>query len=95
MPERNCLQCGVPLERIACETIQLGKTDWFFGDLPNLISGGLDVLIMACPQCGRIELFRPTEEDRTADKLMVTCLKCGKKSTLGTRCCPDCGHNFY
>ena len=93
--ERTCLRCNVPLEPIVFSTIQLGKTSWVFGDLPNLISGGLDVMIMSCPQCGRIELFQPTDEDRHRMQSKVTCPKCGKPSPLGTYRCPDCGHSFY
>ena len=95
MTERKCLQCGEPLERITCDTIQLGQTDWLLGDLPNLVAGGLDVLIMTCPQCGRIELFRPTEEDKQPQGGMVTCPQCGKKCRIGTRRCPECGHALY
>ena len=93
--ERNFLRCGITLEPIVCSTIQLGKTSWIFGDLPNLISGGLDVMIMSCPQCGGIELFQPTDEDRHLMQSKVTCPKCGKQSPLGTYRCPDCGHSFY
>lgn len=95
MAERKCLCCGVPLERIVCSTLQLGKTSWIFGDLPNLLSGGLDVMIMSCPQCGRIELFQPTDEDRHVTQSKVTCPECGKQSALGTHRCPNCGHAFY
>lgn len=93
--ERKCLQCSIPLERIGCDTIQLGKASLPLGSLPHLVAGGLDVLIMACPQCGRIELFRPTEEDLHQDTTMILCPACKEKSRLGTRRCPKCGHLFY
>ena len=37
--------------------LQLGKTSWLFGDLPNLMAGALEVSIMACPACGKLEFF--------------------------------------
>lgn len=52
-------------------------------------------MIMSCPQCGRIELFQPTDEDRRRLQSKIICQKCGKQSPLGTHRCPACGHSFY
>ena len=39
MKERDlkCLRCGEEKKYIMTENIQLGKTDWFLGDLPNCL----------------------------------------------------------
>ena len=49
----KCLRCGRPMELLRREHLQMGKTGWILGGLDNLLSGGLDVDILACPGCGR------------------------------------------
>ena len=97
MEERKCLRCGAALQRVAQDTIQMGKTSWIFGDLPNLLSGGLDVVIMACPDCGELSFFVPTEQEREEQALgalVKTCPSCGKKHHMADRRCPHCGHTY-
>ena len=59
MEERKCLRCGAALQRVAQDTIQMGKTSWIFGDLPNLLSGGLDVDHHGLPGVRRAVLLCP------------------------------------
>lgn len=96
MTERKCLRCGVPLQRVLRENIQLGKTTWFFGDLPNLLAGGLDVVVMSCPVCGEFSFFRPDEADDRAEasNMTRTCPECGKEHYFAERRCPHCGHSY-
>ena len=54
MPDFNCLRCGTPMRFAGQNKLQLGKTSWLFGDLPNLMAGALEVSIMACPACGTL-----------------------------------------
>ena len=49
MPHFDCLRCGTAMHFVGQHKLQLGKTSWIFGDLPNLMAGALDVSIMACP----------------------------------------------
>ena len=51
MPHFDCLRCGTAMQFVGQHKLQLGKTSWIFGDLPNLVAGALDVSIMACPAC--------------------------------------------
>ena len=46
MPDFNCLRCGTPMRFAGRDKLQLGKTSWLFGDLPNLMAGALEVSIM-------------------------------------------------
>ena len=70
MPDFHCLRCGTPMRFAGRDKLQLGKTSWLFGDLPNLMAGALEVSIMACPACGkRYELDSPK------------CPFCGEKNT--------------
>ena len=57
MPDFDCLRCGTAMQFVGQHKLQLGKTSWIFGDLPNLMAGALDVSIMACPACGKLEFF--------------------------------------
>ena len=47
MPDFDCLRCGTAMQFVGQHKLQLGKTSWIFGDLPNLMAGALDVSIMA------------------------------------------------
>ena len=53
MPDFDCLRCGTAMHFVGQHKLQLGRTSWIFGDLPNLMAGALDVSIMACPACGK------------------------------------------
>ncbi|MBQ2376879.1 MAG: hypothetical protein II297_00605 [Clostridia bacterium] len=57
MKQLNCLRCQKEMRYIKREKLQLGKTDWLFGDLPNLIAGAMDVDVYTCTGCGKIEFF--------------------------------------
>ncbi|MCL1914524.1 MAG: hypothetical protein FWG10_11790 [Eubacteriaceae bacterium] len=37
--------------------IQLGQTG-LFGNLPNIIAGALEVEILTCYKCGKVEFYR-------------------------------------
>ncbi len=52
MRKLQCLRCTASMGFIKSEKLQLGQTGWFLGDLPNLLSGALEVDIYVCPQCG-------------------------------------------
>ena len=54
MPDFDCLRCGTAMHFVGQHKLQLGRTSWIFGDLPNLMAGALDVSIMACPACGKL-----------------------------------------
>lgn len=39
MRELSCLRCGAQMQYMMRERLQLGKTGWILGDLPNLSQG--------------------------------------------------------
>lgn len=90
MRKLECLRCKVPMRFIKSEKIQLGQTGWFLGDLPNLISGAIEVDIYSCQACGKIEFFQ-SEESRSKDALpQVKCPRCGKMHDFDYPKCPFC-----
>ena len=91
----NCLRCGTPMVLLKREYLQLGKTGWILGDLDNLLSGGLDVDILTCPGCGKLEFFQgdwsELKEQEGSGIAMTACPACGKRYELDRPKCPFCG----
>ena len=77
----KCLRCGVEMEFVAREKIQLGQTGWLLGDLGNLLAGALETAIFTCPKCGKLEFFRGDFFDDAGEE---------PGSIAQTRC-PGCG----
>ena len=90
----KCLRCGRPMEFVMRENIQLGKTGWVTGDWGNLLAGGLDVAVLQCPGCGKLEFFRGdfALEGRSEETLaQVTYSQCGVRYDFDYPKCPVCG----
>ena len=95
MSEKNCLRCNVPMRHIMSEKLQLGKTGWILGDLPNLFAGAMEVDIYSCPGCGKIEFFQPAGASTTDDELpQKRCPGCGKMIDFDYPKCPFCKYDF-
>ena len=99
MKDYTCLRCGTTMEFLAREQLQLGKTGWFFGDLPNLLAGALEVNIYVCPHCRKIEFYavdEAPEEDGPEEELpKKTCPACGTVHDFDYPKCPGCGYDYY
>lgn len=98
MGKLNCLRCAQPMQFLKRENIQLGKTGWLSGDWGNLVAGALDVVIYACPECGKLEFFRgdffesEAECEYTAgDIAKVSCSQCAVPYDMDYPQCPCCG----
>lgn len=99
--ERRCSACRGLLKYAGREKLQLGKTGWLLGDLPNLLAGALQVHIYYCPSCGKIEFYATDgdradggifDENEAADRMpQVPCPYCGEKHDLDDSRCPYCG----
>lgn len=92
-----CLRCGADMRFVGQERSQLGKTGWLLGDLPNLIADALDVSIMACPRCGKLEFFSGDAAGTAAgdsDLPQRTCPVCGSRHDFDYLKCPLCGYVY-
>ena len=92
-----CLRCGKPMRFVGQEKLQLGKTGWLLGDLPNLLSGALEVCIMECPHCGKLEFFSGKADlgEQSSDNLpQRTSPKCGAEHDFDYPRCPLCGYTY-
>ena len=90
----TCPHCAEEMRFVTREQLQLGKTGWLLGDLPNLIAGALEVEIHMCPSCRKLEFFA-TEETVGEDELPQTrCPACGVEHDFDYPRCPKCGHRY-
>ena len=90
----SCPHCGVLMRHIGNEKIQLGKTGWILGDLPNLVAGALPVSILCCPACNKLEFYlgeTPEEEDKLPQR---TCPSCGLQHDFDYPKCPHCKYDY-
>ena len=55
--ELKCLRCGAVMRSMGIESIQLGQVGLFLGQLENMLSGALEVEIMMCPACRKLEFY--------------------------------------
>lgn len=95
MREIECLRCQTKMKYLKTENIQLGKTGWILGDLPNLLSGALEVAIYICPNCGKIEFFQAKEKKTDEALPQKQCPICGKWHDFDYPKCPFCKHDYY
>ena len=87
--EITCSHCFATMEHLLRDEIQLGKSGWLLGNLPNLISGALAVDVYVCPTCHKLEFFAASEEEEEALP-QITCPSCGATYDFDYPKCPHC-----
>ena len=95
MENMKCLRCGEDMQYLSREKLQLGKTGWVLGDLPNLLSGALEVQILVCPKCRKLEFFLAENETLDDDTPKKTCPDCGTVHDFDYPKCPKCKHEYF
>ena len=90
----ECLRCGTQMSFLAQENIQLGKTGWILGDLPNLLAGAMRVSIYVCPSCKKLEFYASDEEIAENDLPTKTCPRCGTVHDFDYPKCPKCKYPY-
>ena len=95
MDNMKCLRCGEDMQYLSREKLQLGKTGWVLGDLPNLLSGALDVQILVCPKCRKLEFFLAENETLDDETPKKTCPDCGTVHDFDYPKCPKCKHEYF
>lgn len=97
--ELNCLRCGSAMRFLKQEHIQLGQYGYLLGNLDNLVAGGLDVDILICPECGKLEFFQGGQsglEDPEGENIAhIRCSVCGKEYEMDSPKCPFCGEKNH
>ena len=95
----ECLRCGQSMRCVGREQLQLGKTGWLLGDLPNLLAGAMEVDIYVCPECRKLEFYLAedeTEEETDSEEMpQKRCPKCGKQHDFDYPRCPFCKFDYY
>ena len=83
------------MQYLSREKLQLGKTGWVLGDLPNLLSGALEVQILVCPKCRKLEFFLAENETLDDETPKKTCPDCGTVHDFDYPKCPKCKHEYF
>lgn len=84
------------MQFLAQERLQLGKTGWVLGDLPNLLAGALEVCILVCPSCKKLEFYYAGGDDTIEDTLpQKICPSCGTEHDFDYPKCPKCKHDYF
>ena len=91
MSTMSCLRCGEEMQFLTRERIQLGKTGWLLGDLPNLIAGALETEIYMCPACKKLELYAADSVAPEEELPQRKCPVCGTLHDFDYPKCPKCG----
>ena len=100
MQKLDCLRCSTPMDCLGREKLQLGESNLLFRDLPHLFAGALELEIYACPQCGKMEFFRPrlTKGERDGyshpELPQKKCPNCGETHDFDYPKCPYCGKTY-
>ena len=95
MKDMKCLRCNEPMIFYRQERLQLGKTGWVLGDLPNLLAGALDVTVYVCPACHKLEFFASNNDEYGDSELPKrTCPDCGTVHDFDYPKCPQCKHEY-
>lgn len=55
----TCPRCGGAMLRRGRQTFKLGEETLFFSDLNRLASGSLELELLACEKCGKVEFYLP------------------------------------
>lgn len=91
----TCTHCSETMRFVTREQLQLGKTGWLLGDLPNLIAGALEVNVYLCPGCNKLEFFAAEQTLDAADDLpQRRCPSCGTMHDFDYPRCPKCHHEY-
>lgn len=101
MRELKCLRCGTQMEFLGREKIQLGEYGPFFGHISNLIAGAMELDVCSCPECGKVEFFRPVlskgemRHFTDPDLPQAQCPNCGNFHDFDFPKCPYCNFDYH
>ena len=88
----DCQHCGTAMCPRGVNHLQLGRATFWTGAMSNIFAGTLEVEIMLCPACGKLEFFavRPQEFEEP-ELVQIPCPKCGEPHDFDDAKCPNCG----
>lgn len=76
MENFNCVYCNEQMQFLAREEIQLGKTGFLMGSIPNALAGTLEVDIYMCPYCRKLEFYAVEDGDDECECEGECCCEC-------------------
>ena len=58
-----CVRCHVPMTPLGRKKFQMGEHSFWGGDHSHLMEGSLEVELLVCPQCRRLEYLLPEDSE--------------------------------
>ena len=56
----KCLRCSAPMAKIGRRKFQMGSETFFFDS--HMFDGSMELDVLRCTQCGKVEFFSPKED---------------------------------
>ena len=96
MRDIDCMRCGARMKYMFRENLQLGKTGWILGDLPNLFAVALCFYFFVLLVCVYLYFYFAEGYDSPQDDELPkkTCPDCGKEIDFDSPKCPFCRYEF-
>ena len=96
MRQKTCTACGGRLRNLGSMELQKGKYSALLGSLPQLLSGALEVDVLCCERCKKLEfyLLGDAEEAEQSGIAQAACPYCGVWHDLDDAVCPHCGRRL-
>lgn len=91
---KQCANCKVDLQNCGVQKLQMGQSGILFPNLGNIVAGALEVQVMLCPQCGKIEFFSPHARGNSSQSGTKRCPKCGDVHDASRAKCTRCSHVY-
>ncbi len=96
MRQKTCSACGGRLQSLGSMELQKGKYSALLGSLPQLLSGALDVDVLCCERCKKLEFYLLGELDAEEPDgiAQAACPYCGDMHDMDDAVCPHCGRRL-
>ena len=90
--DEKCLRCEGTMQCLGSQYIQLGKASFWGGTWGNVLAGALEVNVLVCSECGKIEFYQFDDRKREIPEELPfeKCSKCGEEHNTGLAMCPAC-----
>ena len=88
----DCPHCGAEMSSLGVNRLQLGRASVLGGIWKNLTAESLEVEVMLCRMCGKLEFFAVRPQEYEEPELPQTlCPHCGELHDFDDAKCPSCG----
>jgi len=61
--DKTCPRCAIPMIKMGQQQFQLGEYNAWLGSLAHMAAGSLELDLLLCPKCRKVEFFLPEDAD--------------------------------